>query len=365
MKAMTKNTYIKKQPSHKNYAKLLLRWYDKHQRLMVWRQKPHSKTPPNPYRVWLAEMMLQQTVAKTATPYFVRFLKKWQNIKQLAQAPREQVMAQWAGLGYYHRAQNLHRTANIIVKHYGGRFPKDEKTLQSLPGIGPYSSAAIAAIAFGALTAPIDGNIERVLARLFAVRTKPPKLRARIRDLYLDIMPKKRNGDFAQALMDLGSSHCAPRSPACPSCPFRHICKAHIKAIETLLPKRAPKKARPHKKGVVYCLINRKKNLLMVRRPHKGLLSGMLVFPTSNWIGEDDLTSPLKDITKWQTHKTKIQHIFTHFSLSLTVKIAQTPKKFRKPRHMVWIEQDRINEEALPSVMKKVCRLLEGYTLNT
>ncbi len=344
-------------------ADTLLDWYDKHARTLVWRIPPHRTKQgqrPEPYHVWLSEIMLQQTTVTTVKPYFEKFLALFPSITDLAAAPDEQVMAAWAGLGYYSRARNLVKCARAIVEHHDGVFPDTQDALIALPGIGPYTSAAIAAIAFNQPAAPVDGNIERVLARLYAMTTPLPALKAEVEKKNAALVPIKRPGDFAQAMMDLGASLCTPKRPNCLLCPWRDICAAHAKGIEEQLPKRPPKKPKPERLGTVFWLENARGEVLMARRANKGLLGGMLVFPSIGWDAPND--SKLPDILppatqqKWQPLAGEVVHVFTHFRLTLKVHAQTAPKNWRKPKGFQWVHPRDFSAEALPSVMRKIAK---------
>ena len=331
----------------------LLNWYDRHARALPWRVKQ-----PDPYRVWLAEIMLQQTTVATVKPYFEAFLRQFPSLQKLAAAPEAQVMAAWAGLGYYSRARNLLKCARVVVAEHDGRFPSYEAALLKLPGIGPYTAAAIAAIAFDRVAAPVDGNIERVLARLFCIKTPPPALKSRVTEKMRALVPPRRPGDFVQALMDLGATVCTPKNPACEVCPWQKQCAAYKAGTAEVLPRRAPKRKKPSRVGTVYWLENARGCVLMHRRPDKGLLGGMLAFPSTGWDELND--SPLPDLVPqgWTRCAGEVRHIFTHFHLTLKVQRRAAPKGFRKPASHEWIAPKNFSDEALPSVMQKVAKLV-------
>ena len=333
---------------------LLLDWYDTHARTLPWRAAPG--VTPDPYNVWLSEIMLQQTTVQTVKPYFEKFLTLFPTLADLAAAKDDAVMAAWAGLGYYSRARNLLKCARTLVDAHGGKFPDSEAALLALPGIGPYTAAAIAAIAFNRPAAPVDGNIERVLARLFDLHTPLPALKAEVKAKNQDLVPTDRPGDFAQAMMDLGATICTPKRPDCLLCPWRDICRARAANSAEGLPKRAAKKPKPERNGTVLWLENAKGEVLMARRPDKGLLGGMLVFPSTGWDAPNN--SRLPDILQagWTPLDAEVVHVFTHFRLTLTVQAQNAPKGWRKPDGFMWVHPRDFAEQALPSVMMKVAK---------
>ena len=266
---------------NQDYARALLAWYDRDRRILPWRAAPG--VAPDPYRVWLSEIMLQQTTVKAVLPRYADFLRRWPDVTALAAAELGEVLAAWAGLGYYARARNLHACAREVVARHGGRFPATEAELRTLPGIGDYTAAAISAIAFGARATPIDGNIERVVARLFAVATPLPAAKPEIRSLALALTPDERAGDFAQSLMDLGATLCSPRRPACGLCPVVSGCEAHAQGLAEVLPYRDAKTERPTRRGVAFVALRDDGAVLLRERPLKGLLGGMLETPSSPW----------------------------------------------------------------------------------
>ena len=349
-------------------AKSLLAWYDRHKRDLPWR--PPTGETPDPYHVWLAEIMLQQTTVATVAPYFEKFKTLFPTLDALAAAPDDAVMAAWAGLGYYSRARNLLKCARLLVAEKGGAFPDTQDALLALPGIGDYTAAAIAAIAFNRAAAPVDGNIERVLARLYALQIAPPKLKAAVKARCEKLVPSDRPGDFAQALMDLGATLCTPKRPNCTACPWQKFCVARAEGLTESLPMRPPKKPRPTRKGIIYWLENARGEVLMHRRPDKGLLGGMLAFPSTGWDAPND--TPLlarlsggaqggKGARKiWRDVDGEVVHVFTHFRLVLKIKRADAPKNFRKPAAHEWVALRDLPHRALPSVMQKVVRLVVG-----
>ncbi|MBE8219848.1 MAG: A/G-specific adenine glycosylase [Alphaproteobacteria bacterium] len=332
--------------------KRLLNWYGKNKRTLSWRYE--AGETPNPYYVWVSEVMLQQTVVAAVIPYFEKFIARYPTLSDLACADEAAVMATWAGLGYYSRARNMIKCARIIVADYDGVFPDTEAELLKLAGIGAYTAAAIAAIAFGRATSPVDGNIERVISRLYALTTPLPPLKAEVKEIARTLYPKKRAGDFAQAMMDLGASICAPKNPDCQQCPCCNYCLAYEKGIAAQLPHRTPKPPKPTRGGIVYWLENRRGQVLVMQRPDKGLLGGMVCFPSSGWDSEND--AALADIIKTRPMVGEVRHTFTHFHLTLKVCRASVPKGFRAPNNYFWISPEDFDNYALPSLMRKVAK---------
>ena len=301
----------------------------------------------DPYRIWLSEVMLQQTTVAAVRPYFEKFTSRWPTVEALAVADDSDVMAAWAGLGYYARARNLLACARTVAREQGGRFPETEAELLKLPGVGRYTAAAVAAIAFGRRAVVVDGNVERVVSRLFAVREPLPGARAKLYDLTDSITPDERCGDFAQAMMDLGATICTPRDPKCGICPLAHECAARASGTPELYPAKAPKAAKPRKQGIVYWL-DHEGEVLLVRRPAKGLLGGMLGLPTGPWSGEACAGEGAPAIADW-SEAGSVEHVFTHFALTLRVRAARTPVR---PEGMWW-PIGRITEAGLPTVFAK------------
>ncbi len=350
---------------------LLLAWYDRHRRRLPWR--PLAGERADPYRVWLSEIMLQQTGVKTVGPYFEKFLARWPDVEALGRASLDDVLRMWAGLGYYSRARNLHACAVAVRRDHGGAFPDTEEGLRLLPGIGPYTAAAIAAIAFGHRTMPVDGNIERVVSRLFAVEEPLPQAKPVIQELATTLLgesragdansraadAKSRAGDSAQALMDLGSSICTPKKPACALCPLNGDCVSRARGDPESFPRKAPKKTGALRRGAAF-VVTRGDQLLVRARPEKGLLGGMTEVPTSHWLAAQDdkaaLTQApaLKSIARWHRKAGVVTHIFTHFPLELVVYTANVPARARAPEGMRWVPISTLRDEALPNVMRKV-----------
>ena len=331
-------------------AAALLAWYDLHRRDLPWRAKPGERA--DPYRVWLSEIMLQQTTVASVKPYFAKFLALWPDVHALAAAEDQAILAAWAGLGYYARARNLIACARV-VSAAGGVFPQTEAELRSLPGIGAYTAAAIAAITFGEPAVVIDGNVERVVTRLYAIAEPLPAAKTGVRAALEPLVPRRRPGDFAQAMMDLGSGICTPRSPVCPECPLATFCAAHRAGEETRYPVKAPKKAKPVRRGTAYLARRADDAILLATRPAKGLLAGMAEVPNSGWQeGEAPVSSPpLKG--NWKRLNREVVHVFTHFELRLAVESARVGNA-PAPPGMRWVKPDALGEEPLPTLFRKV-----------
>jgi A/G-specific adenine glycosylase len=335
----------------------LLAWYDRNARVLPWRVGPAERAAgvrPDPYAVWLSEVMLQQTTVAAVKGYFDRFTARWPDVAALAAAPEAEVMAEWAGLGYYARARNLIACARTVAAEHGGRFPRTEAGLRALPGIGPYTAAAIAAIAFDAPAVVVDGNVERVMARLFAVPTPLPAAKPELTALAARLTPARRPGDHAQAVMDLGATVCIPRRPSCGLCPLRPFCAAHAQGIAETLPRKAPKPEKPLRHGHVYLARRADGAWLLERRPDKGLLGGMLGWPGSDWSDAPDPAPPLA--ADWRALPAEVRHTFTHFHLRLTVHVAQVGAD-TAPDRGVFLPGAEFRPEALPTLMRKAFRL--------
>jgi A/G-specific adenine glycosylase len=333
----------------------LLAWYDSSARVLPWRSLPGET--PDPYHVWLSEIMLQQTTVATVGPYFRKFLDRWPRIEDLAAAKRDDVLANWAGLGYYARARNLHKCAGEVADR-GGVFPDTEAGLQDLPGIGPYTAAAIAAIAFNQPVVPLDGNIERVTARWFALTTPLPDVKPELRKKAQAFTHRTRPGDVAQALMDLGATICKPKLPVCNECPISRNCDGHAKEIAADLPKRAPKKQRPTRYSVVFWLENQHGQVLLQQRPDKGLLGGMLGLPSTDWTvadwTEEEAQSAVPARSKWLVLPGSVGHTFTHFHLEMTVWMGETKRTPREGE--IWLLPENLKDHAVPTLFRKVAR---------
>jgi A/G-specific adenine glycosylase len=348
-------------PAGPDTVEALLDWYDAERRDLPWRAAPGAV--PDPYAVWLSEVMLQQTTVKAVVPYYLGFLRRWPSVKALAAAPLDDVMSAWAGLGYYSRARNLHKCAQVVASELGGTFPRTAAELQKLPGIGPYTSAAIAAIAFGEAATPVDGNIERVVARLFAVRQPLPAAKTELKRLAATLTPQQRPGDFAQAMMDLGARICTPRRPSCLVCPVQQDCAGNARGIEEQLPMRGVRAERPQRVGIAYLALREDGCILLRRRPEAGLLGGMLEVPSTDW---GDLVPPVKAALRaapvkadWWKVPGTVSHTFTHFKLELIVYRTLVPADvsltfWAEPERCTWVHRRDLASAALPSVMRKV-----------
>ncbi|MFI5002360.1 MAG: A/G-specific adenine glycosylase [Reyranellales bacterium] len=339
-------------------APRLLDWYDRHRRTMPWRAPAGEQSEP--YRVWLSEIMLQQTTVATVGDYFRRFVARWPSVEALAGAPLDEVLSAWAGLGYYARARNLHACARAVAERHGGRFPEDEASLLALPGIGPYTASAIRAIAFDQPASAVDGNVERVIARLYAIETPLPDAKPEIQARAAELVPRQRAGDYAQAMMDLGATVCTPRHPRCVICPLMKGCRARQLGIAEGLPRRAPKALKPTRRGLAFVLSNRDGAILLRKRPTKGLLGGMDEVPSSAWReGRLVIAEALKEApvpARWTVMDGGIRHTFTHFHLELSVAraTATTSRLAKLSPGSAWCTLDRMTERALPTVMRKV-----------
>jgi A/G-specific adenine glycosylase len=313
----------------------LLCWYAVDKRRLPWRAETGER--PDPYKVWLSEVMLQQTTVAAVKPYFERFTTRWPTVEALAAAEDGALMAAWAGLGYYARARNLLACARAVVADHEGRFPEDEAQLRKLPGIGAYTAAAIAAIAFGKRAVVVDGNVERVIARLHALAEPLPAARRQIRALTDAMTPEGKAGDFAQAMMDLGATICTPRSPDCGRCPVSAHCAAFAQGRPEAYPVKAPRAARPHRRGTAYWL-EHDGHVLLVRRPPRGLLGGMLAFPEA-----EPATAQWRDAGA-------VDHVFTHFALTMALKCAEAPGR----TDGIWWPVENIDEAGLPTLFAKL-----------
>ncbi|MBR27756.1 MAG: A/G-specific adenine glycosylase [Rhodobacteraceae bacterium] len=348
----------------------LLAWYDRHARALPWRVGPAERAQgvrPDPYRVWLSEIMLQQTTVPHAAPYFLRFTETWPTVSDLAAAPDDAVMAAWAGLGYYARARNLLACARAVARDHGGVFPDTEAGLRALPGIGPYTAAAVAAIAHDRPAAVMDGNVERVMARLHAVETPLPDVKPVLHALAARLTPEDRPGDHAQAVMDLGATICSPRSPACGICPWRDPCAGRAAGIAETLPRKTPKAAKPLRRGVVFVAVNASGAVLLEHRPDRGLLGGTLGLPGDDWDrrGGGEGETPRSDATlaalapltaDWRKISTQARHVFTHFQLVLDIMVATTGEESR-PAHGAFVPHARAQADRIPTVMRKALLL--------
>jgi A/G-specific adenine glycosylase len=333
-------------------ARNLLTWYDNARRILPWRAEPGIK--PDPYRVWLSEIMLQQTTVKAVIPYFEKFIKRWPNLRALAKAKEHEIMAAWAGLGYYSRARKLIECAKLLAPRRG--FPETTEELIKLPGIGPYTAAAIAAIAFDECAAVVDGNVERVISRLFAIETPLPQAKEYIRKIVASLAPKNRPGDFAQGMMDLGATICTPRNPSCDLCPWNKNCAAFALGQQERFPLRTPKKKRETRRVAAFWILCGDKVLLR-RRPSRGLLGGMVEVPSEGWSRDfipsgksAPISLPYKELNM------RVTHTFTHFDAQISVFAAQIKRKIKLREDAFWQPLSKLSSAGLPSVMMKVAR---------
>jgi A/G-specific adenine glycosylase len=333
----------------------LLDWYDRHRRALPWRARPGEKSAP--YVVWLSEIMLQQTTVTAVKPYFEAFLARFPDVATLAAAPVEAVMQHWAGLGYYSRARNLHACARAIVADHAGEFPQTEAELLHLPGIGPYTAAAVAAIAFEEKAAVVDGNVERVIARLYAIETPLPAAKADIKKKTACLVAAERPGDFAQALMDLGATICTPRRPVCSLCPLRGGCRAQAIGRQEEFPRKLPKLERPKRRGGIFYLRRSDGALLVRTRPPRGLLGGMTEFPGTDWTEAFEAEKALHAApihASYRKLQAQVSHVFTHFALSLDVFAANVAAETQPPAQCRFVADADLAAEAFPSLMRKV-----------
>ncbi len=341
---------------------LLLEWYDRHARQMPWRTGPDARKAgamPDPYAVWMSEIMLQQTTVVTVKDYFNRFITRWPTVRDLASAQDADVMAEWAGLGYYARARNLLKCARAIVADHDAAFPADHAALLKLPGIGPYTAAAVSSIAFDLPHAVLDGNVERVMARVYDIHTPLPKAKPVLMKKAQALTPDARPGDYAQAVMDLGATICTPRSPACGICPWRDACAARKAGTMAGLPHKTPKKSKPVRHGTVYLGRRVDGAWLLETRPDKGLLGGMLGWPGSDWV---DTSLPHPDSAPpargdWEEIEGVVRHTFTHFHLILRVMTAELPHH-AEPHHGTFKPLSDFKPTDLPTVMRKAFDLV-------
>jgi A/G-specific adenine glycosylase len=336
----------------------LLAWYDRHRRILPWRAR--SGETPDPYLVWLSEIMLQQTTVKTVAPYYAKFLTRWPTVEALGKASLDDVLRAWAGLGYYARARNLHACARAVAERHGGKFPCKLEALRALPGIGDYTAAAVAAIAFDAPAVPVDGNVERVVTRLFAVEEALPAAKPEIKRLATSLLPPQRAGDFAQSLMDLGATICSPKRPACSLCPWNESCAAFDRGDAETFPRKAPKREGRLRRGAAFVALRADGCVLLRVRPEKGLLGAMTEVPGSVWAHEFDSAQAqrsaprFKTNPKWRKLPGVVRHVFTHFPLELTVFTAPLARATRPPKGARWVKLADLPGEALPTVMRKV-----------
>lgn len=339
---------------------LLLDWYDANARELPWRMPPGSSLYADPYHVWLSEIMLQQTQVKTVTPFFDKFLTLWPTLESLAKADLEDVLKAWAGLGYYSRARNLKKCAELVARHHGGQFSAKADELAKLPGIGPYTSAAIAAIAFGKSVCVVDGNVERVISRVYAISTPLPRAKAAIHQLTQALVPEIRAGDFAQAMMDLGATVCTPKNPNCKICPWHATCEARKRGTPKQFPVKIAKKKIPTRHGAAFVAMNDDGFILLRKRRGSGMLAGMSEVPTTDWSAQQDGETGINAApfsADW-THTDDVSHVFTHFKLTMKVYSCRT--KQYKDVDGWWVHRDKVMDEALPELMKKIIRSATG-----
>jgi len=338
-------------------ADRLLAWYDRHHRDLPWRIAPQAAlggAQADPYRVWLSEIMLQQTTVSAVKPYFANFLERWPNVAALAAAPQDEVMKAWAGLGYYSRARNLKKCAETVMRLHGGAFPDTEDELLSLPGVGPYTAAAIAAIAFGRRAVVMDGNVERVIARFYAIASPLPEAKREIREKLAPLTPGRRAGDFAQAMMDLGATICTPKRPSCIICPLRGDCRALAGADPELYPVKPAKTVKPVRRGAVFVARRADGAVLLEKRSERGLLGGMAGPPTTGWTARIDgeTGAGAAPFTADWLPAGAVSHVFTHFELRLDVWRAEVAD-VEPQEGQFWSSPDQLAGEALPTLFKK------------
>jgi A/G-specific adenine glycosylase len=348
---------IKPPAKRRKLGPALLAWYDAHRRNLPWRARPGERA--DPYAVWLSEIMLQQTTVTTVKGYFERFLVRWPTVEKLAEAPIEEVLAAWAGLGYYARARNLHACAGRVARDHGGRFPESEDKLLALPGVGPYTAAAIAAIAFDAPCAAVDGNVERVIARLYAIGTPSRQAKPLIREKVEALLPDSRAGDFAQALMDLGATICMPRAPNCGACPWAADCAACAAGAQEAYPVKETKAEKPRRRGAIF-ILRRGEDALLSRRPEKGLLGGMSAFPSTPFtrdVAPEEWLDFSPCEADWRALPEPVAHVFTHFALTATVFVARLKGPPPLDSNCRWAAGRNLDREGLPTLMRKAALL--------
>ena len=346
------------------FRRELLEWYDAHRRVLPWRALLNQTA--DPCHVWLSEIMLQQTVVAAVIPYFLKFTERWPRVQDLAQADNDEVMSAWAGLGYYARARNLHKCAKIVSEELDGVFPRDQKALKQLPGIGDYTSAAIRAIAFGLPAVVVDGNVERVMARFHAVTEPLPASKGHLKQLTADVAEgqTERPSDFAQAMMDLGATICTPKSPKCALCPLSYGCQAYAQNIAADLPRKLPKKKKPEKFGYIYWVESTCGEILLEKRPDTGLLGGMNGFPTSAWLENSASKAHITILDGVsfapENINAVVYHSFTHFNLTLEgIKTVVSKSSFCTPDGFYWHKRDDVMNLAFPTLFAKYLRLMK------
>lgn len=336
----------------------MLDWYDKNSRVLPWRAVFGHQ--PNPYYVWLSEMMLQQTTVVTVIPYFESFIQKWPTLESLALASLDEVLHAWQGLGYYARARNLYQCAQVVMGHYEGMMPEKEEDLARLPGIGPYTSAAIRSIAFNQPIVPIDGNIRRILSRVGNIKLPWPQSRSHVDSLAKALSKPDRPGDFAQALMDLGATVCKPKIPTCGDCPIQQYCLGYASGDPHKLPLLPLKVAKPKKYGIAFVIFNSKDQIFLEKRPEQGLLGGLMGVPTTDWTlnAQDSDDFPYKGDEKFFFQE-RVNHTFTHFHLELRVMMGRVRQS--SPGKGIWVSWKELHRYPLPTLMKKVLTIVQKH----
>ncbi len=346
----------------KRTTEKLLKWYAEHARALPWRARPGER--PDPYHVWLSEIMLQQTTVATVRKRFDDFIRRWPTVRALAEAPLEEVMAAWAGLGYYARARNLHKCARKVAHELGGEFPSTPEALRRLPGIGDYTAGAIAAIAFHHPAVAMDTNAERVIARLFAVTEPLPGCKPRLRTLAHELLPRHAPGNFAQALMDLGAIICTARNPACGLCPLMDDCAARKQGLAEELPRKQKNPPKPHREGKAFWIDRADGRVLLRRRPERGMLGSMVEIPSTGWDGAPPAfagRTPFR--LEFDRVRPDVRHTFTHFHLKLALYRLPEPLEVERARLLplspgwFWHPLEKLDTVGLPTVMKKAARL--------
>jgi len=341
------------------FSNQILKWYDMHARALPWRAK--QGLVPEPYHVWLSEIMLQQTTVATVKAYFEKFCRLWPSVETLAAARQEEVLKEWAGLGYYARARNLHKCAGVISQEFGGKFPTTEAELKKLPGVGGYTAAAIASIAFNEPAAVVDGNIERIISRCFRIKLPLPAAKKPIKAQVAKLTPKQRSGDFAQAMMDLGASHCRPKNPNCMLCPVQSNCAAQKAGDMEAYPVKAPKKVKPTRRAVSFWL-EHEGHVLLERRPDNGLLGGMPGLFSTPWVECDKIPASVEFVkhapstAEWAVTNGIAKHTFTHFHLE-TMLVQASIKIRLNIENGFWHPVTALPDVGFPTVFKKIAAL--------
>lgn len=353
-KIRNSSTPLHSVPKQKTFSKKILLWYDTHQRSLPWRIPSSEKQ--NPYHVWLSEIMLQQTTVPTVVSYFTKFIDRWPTVHDLASASLDEVLHAWQGLGYYARARNMHKCASIVSEQKNGLFPSTEEELVKLPGIGPYTAAAISAIAFGQPSTVVDGNIDRIISRLFCIKAPIQSAKKEIYEYAKRLTPKTRAGDYAQALMDLGSGICKPKSPKCLECPVSRDCLAKEKGETGKYPLQPIKETKPKRTGTVFWIERASdKAVFFIKRPTKGLLGGLYFLPSTNWDNSKEVSDPhFKHAIGHFQPLGKVSHTFTHFHLELEILSGKVSRNLEKKLNGEWILRNQLDEYAFPTLMRKI-----------